>query len=145
MYNEHGREHHSVFFKAMMTGLFVGIIDTLICLGYNIFYRYESGFFPSEIINVSSIIFMVNLLMLVVGLVYFCFLKFAGGNTVYVIFILALTAFLAWKSATLVRFGDSHMDGGFHGLLTGMVLILGISASLIPVLYNHEKFLDNVI
>ena len=145
MYKEHEHEHPSVFFKAMMTGLFVGIIDTLICLGYNIFYRYESGYFPSEFINVSSIIFMVNLTMLVVGLVFFLFLRFAGGGGIFSIFMLLLTAFLAWESATVVRFGDSHMDGGFHGLLTGIVLIMGISGALIPVLYKNEKFLDSVI
>src|SRR5579872_4726674 len=145
MYKEHEQEHPSVFFKAMMTGLFVGIIDTLICLGFNIGYRYETGYFPSEFINVSSVIFMVNLIMLVVGLVYFVFIRFAGGNTAYVIFMLLVTAFLAWKSATVVRFGDSHMDGGFHGLLTGIVLIMGLSGACIPVLYKNEKFLEKVI
>lgn len=143
MYKEH--EHPSIFFQAMMTGLFVGIIDTLICLAFNIGYRYETGYFPSEFINVSSLIFMVNLTMLVVGLIYFAFVRFVGKDIVYLTVMLLLTAFLAWKSATVVRFGDSHMDSGFHGLLTGIVLILGISASCIPLLFRNRKFLDTVI
>ena len=31
-FNDMNNERYSIFFKAMMTGLFVGIIDTLICL-----------------------------------------------------------------------------------------------------------------
>ncbi len=54
-------ERYSIFFKAMMTGLFVGITDTLICLVFNIAYRNATGYLPSSLINVSSLIFVVNL------------------------------------------------------------------------------------
>lgn len=142
MYNE----HHYVFSKAMMTGLFVGIIDTLICLAYNIGYRYVTGYFPAELINVSSLIFIVNLTMLVMGLVYYVLGRLLPkGDFVYLVFILLLTAFLAWKSAEVVRFNDAHLDSGFHGLLTGIVLILGISSAFIPLLYHNRKFIENVI
>jgi hypothetical protein len=58
-------QQHPSFFNATMTGLFVGIIDTLICLSYNIGYRNFTGYMPSAIINVSSLIFAVNLILFV--------------------------------------------------------------------------------
>jgi hypothetical protein len=139
-------EQNSVFFNAMMTGLFIGIIDTLICLGYNIFYRSYTGYFPSELINVSSLIFMVNLLLLVVGLLYYVFLRFIKkGDGSFLAVILLLTAWLSWQSIGIHRFDDARLDRGFHGLLGGIVLILGLSAACIPLLYRSKKFLDEVI
>jgi hypothetical protein len=139
-------EQRSIFYNAMMTGLFIGIIDTLICLAYNIFYRSYTGYFPSELINVSSLIFLVNILLLVVGLVYYTFLKFfKKGDVPFEILILAATAFLTWQSVDVHRFDDSRLNNGFHGLLGGIVLILGLSAACIPLLYHNKKFLDQVI
>ena len=114
MANEHELHEHSVFFKTMMTGLFVGIIDTLICLTYNIFYRDLTGYVPSELINVSSLIF---------GVVFF-----------------ALTMFLGWKTEMIQRFADTQVNHEFRGLLLGIVLICGISAACLPLLYNSRKF-----
>jgi hypothetical protein len=139
-------EQHSVFFNAMMTGLFIGIIDTLICLAYNIFYRSYTGYFPSELINVSSIIFMVNLLLLVIGLLFYVFHKvLKGGDVLFLVFILLLTGLLTWKLFGSHRFDDVRLDSGFHGLLGGILLILGLSSACLPFLYHNKKFLDQVI
>lgn len=139
-------DRYSAFFKAMMTGLFIGIIDTIICLAYNIGYRSETGYIPSEIINVSSLIFAVNLLLTIIGIVFFFFLRFIrGGDVVYSIVFLALTTWLAWKTFTSVRFGDARLDSGWHGLMGGVVLICGISAVCLPLLYRSNKFQDAVI
>ena len=139
-------EQNAVFFNAMMTGLFIGIIDTLICLAYNIFYRDYTGYFPSAIINVSSIIFMVNLLLLIIGLLFYVFHKLLkGGDGIFLVFILVLTALLTWKSSSSHLFDDVRLDHGFHGLLGGIIIILGVSAACIPLLFNNKKFLDQVI
>ncbi|WP_431210322.1 hypothetical protein ACQ86N_30410 [Puia sp. P3] len=63
-------ENDSPFGHAMLAGLFIGIIDTLICLAYNIGYRDATGYTPSALINVSSLIFAVNLLLLFIGMLY---------------------------------------------------------------------------
>jgi hypothetical protein len=135
-----------VFYSAMMTGLFVGIIDTLICLFYNVFYRSYSGFFPSELINVSSIIFAVNLLLLLLGLVFFLFIKaFKGGDGAFAVLMLVLTIIFAYKVFAGHPYSDARMDSGYHGLYGGMLIILGVSAACIPLLYRNKKFLDAVI
>src|ERR1700733_7523038 len=128
-------ERYSIFFKAMMTGLFVGIIDTLICLVFNIAYRNATGYLPSSLINVSSLIFVVNLLLLVIGIIYFFFLSASKrGDVLFVGVAIAVTVWLIWKTAELTRFGDPKLDSGFRGLLGGIILILGASTACIPFL-----------
>jgi hypothetical protein len=139
-------ERYSIFFKAMMTGLFVGIIDTVICLVFNIIYRNATGYLPSSLINVSSLIFVVNLLLLVIGIVYYFFLQaFKRGDILFEVVAIALTAWLIWKTAGLTRFGDPRLDSGFRGLLGGIILILGASAACIPFLFRSRRFVDAVI
>jgi hypothetical protein len=139
-------ERYSIFFKAMMTGLFVGIIDTLICLVFNIAYRNATGYLPSSLINVSSLIFVVNLLLLVIGIIYFFFLSASKrGDVLFEVVAIAVTVWLIWKTAELTRFGDPKLDSGFRGLLGGIILILGASTACIPFLFRSRRFVDAVI
>jgi len=136
----------SAFFKAMMTGLFIGIIDTVILLAYNIGYRNETGYIPSEIVNVSSLIFAVNILLTVIGILYYLFIRYIrGADIIYEILILAGTAWLTIKAFSAVRFGDAHLDKGWHGLAGGIVLVLGLSSACMPFFYKSQKFQDAVI
>ena len=140
--NSFEREHeHSMLYRTMMTGLFVGIIDTVICLAYNIFYRGITGFIPSALINVSSLIFGVNLVLLIVGVIYYFFKKNLGrGDILFSVVFLLVTIFLAVKTELITRFSDFKLDHAFRGLLLGIVLICGISAAGLPLLYRNRKF-----
>jgi hypothetical protein len=140
------QEQHAVFFKAMMTGLFIGIIDTVICLAYNIGFRDATGYIPSTIINVSSLIFAVNILFCVIGIVFYFFHRYLrGGDVVYFVLFLVLTIWMAAKTFAAVRFGDARLDSGWHGLMGGIVLILGLSSLLMPLAFRSNKFQDAVI
>jgi hypothetical protein len=144
--NSASLSNDSVFVKAMMTGLFIGIIDTIICLGYNIGYRDMTGYLPSEFINVSSLIFIVNLLLLVIGIIYFAFIKvFGKRDIVFIMVCLLFTAYLLWKVETGHRFEDSHLNAGFHGLLSGIILICGLSAAAIPFIFHSKGFEKHVL
>lgn len=141
------QHEHSMFFRTVMTGLFVGIVDTVICLAYNIFYRDATGFIPSALINVSSLIFGVNLLLVVVGLVYY-FFKWVTGGKGDVLFSAAVggvTLFLVWRTELIQRFSNVQMDHEFRGLLLGVLLVCGISAACLPLLYNSRKFEEFVL
>jgi hypothetical protein len=139
-------DQQSVFYRAMMTGLFVGIIDTVICLAYNIGYRNYTGYQPSALINVSSLIFAVNLLLLVIGIFYFVFLRlFKKGDILFIAVLVGLTILLTWKAEGITRFSDDKLDSGFRGLLAGIILIVGLSASCLPFLYHSRKFEEHVL
>jgi hypothetical protein len=140
-------EQESIFFRTMMTGLFIGIIDTLICLSYNIGYRNMTGYIPSEMINVSSLIFAVNIILLLIGITYYCFVRFFGNkDIVFIAIFLLLTVYLIWKVQTGHRFTDTKVNDGFRGLLTGILVILGLSASvMLPVLYRSKSFAEHVL
>jgi hypothetical protein len=136
----------SIFFKAMMTGLFIGVIDTIICLSYNIAYRNISGYTPSFVINVSSLIFAVNLILLFLGMIYFLFTKMFGKNDIiFTLFIVVLTVFLIWKDETGHRFSDAAVNAGWRGLSSGILLILGVSAALLPFFSKSRFFEKHVI
>ena len=132
----------SPFERAFMTAVFVGIADTAICLIYNVMYRDATGFPLSAIFNVSSLIFAVNLLFMVIGIVYFAFIKlFKKGDVVFGAVFGLLTLILVWKGLNVHRADTQELNTGFRGLLEGMIVILGVSASFfLPYLYHSKKF-----
>lgn len=139
-------ERSSLFFKAIMTGLFVGVVDTVICLVFNIIYRSETGFIPSAMINVSSLIFAINILLTFFGIVFFFFLRaFKKGDMIFAAVAAALTGYCLWKIMGMTRFGDATLDSGFRGLLGGITFVLGLSTTSIPFLYRSERFVEAVI
>jgi hypothetical protein len=134
-------DHEDSFTSAMLTGLFIGIIDTLICLAYNIGYRDFTGYAPSALVNVSSLIFAVNLLLLFTGMIYFVFRRIFGSKDyIYVILAILFTGFLAWLTEIGHRFSDATVNAESKGLLLGIVLILGVSAISLPFLFRSKFF-----
>src|SRR5947209_1769069 len=122
----------SPFSKSLLTGLFAGIVATVICLAYNIFYRETTGFLPADFINVSSIIFVVNLVFLVFGAIYFIFLSsFKKGEIIFIVLFVLLTLLGIWKAGEANR-GANHLTTmQFRGLLMGIVIISGICAAFL--------------
>ena len=131
------------FGKAFLTALFVGILATLVCFAYDIYYRMATLYGPSDYINVSSIIFIVNIVLLVAGVIYYAFKSWSGkGDTLYAIFFLLLTVFCVWKTAGIHRFTDYRLNREFIQLLGGTVIIMGIAALCIPLFFNNKKIVD---
>ncbi len=138
--------YQTAFGKAIMTGLFAGLMATLACFAFEIFYRYRTGYTPSEFINVSSIIFSVNLLLLLAGVVYYYVRKLLKWGDIYfaIVFIL-LTLFCIWKAEGFQRIADSRLSVEFSHLLSGTILIIGISAAITPILFHNKKFNELVL
>src|SRR6185295_1336855 len=137
----------SKFYRAMMTGFFVGFMATLVCLAYNIIYRDSTGFPLSAFINVSSIIFLVNILFPILGIIYYGFISSSKkADVLFIILFLLLTVFFIWRTELVRRTNDHLLNSEFRNLLLGIVIILGISASIfIPLLYHNKKFTDAVL
>ena len=131
------------FDKTFLTALFAGILATLVCLGYNIWFRMSTYYGPSDFINVSSIIFIVNILLMMAGVVYFAIKSWSKkGDLIYTLLFLLVIAFCIWRTMEMHRFADVKLNKEFITLLTGTILIIGIAALCIPYIYNHKKILD---
>lgn len=135
------------FSKAVLTGLFVGIIATVLCLAYNIFYRDSTGFALSNYINVSSLIFAVNLLFFLIGMLYYAFVRMAkSGGRIFTIVFLLLTVVLAYLGDHIHRSDVPLLNTEFHQLLLPMIIVMGLFAAIgIPFLYHNKKFEDAVL
>jgi hypothetical protein len=133
--------------KAILTGLFTGIIATIICMIYNIAYRQHTSFELSDLINVSSLIFVVNLIFILIGVIYYGFLRISRkGDLAFIVVFVLLTALLAWGASGVHRSDNPVLNTEFHHLLLAIVVIIGIFASFgIPFLYHNKKFQSNVL
>ena len=139
--------HQSPLSKAVLTGLFAGFTATVVCLIYNLIFRESTSFSLSDIINVSSLIFAVNLLFLVIGIVYYGFItSFRKGGLLFMIIFVLLTIFFSWKAETVHRSPDPLLNSEFRQLLLGIVIITGVSAAfLLPFLFHNKKFEEHVL
>lgn len=136
------------FAKAFMTALAVGISDTILVLLFNLIWRDDltTGFFSSNFISVSSIIFGVNILFCVIGVIYYGFLQAKGaGEVAFSILFAVLTLVGVITALHLHRYNDPGENTRFHVLLTGMMLICGLSATGMPLLYHSRWFGHHVL
>jgi positive regulator of sigma E activity len=104
--------------------------------------------FPfSSIINVSTLIFTINIVFLVIGALYYWSVKFSiGGETVYIILFVLLTAFMLMKIQRYDRSTNVVINTQFRWLSSVITLILGgLAAIAVPLLYHSRKFDEYVL
>lgn len=129
----------STFSRALLTAVFIGFFDTLICLTFNIIYRNETGYMPSMLINVSSIIFVVNFLFMCIGMLYYVFQQLFGRKDIVFELVTVLAVlFLAWRTELGHRFEDQLVNNEFKGLLLGVLIIVGVGIAAIPFMFRSK-------
>ena len=129
-----------------MTGLATGIAATILCLIYNLIYRDSGGYFPTILISVSSIIFGVNILFLAIGVIFAALARDKRkGEIIFSLIFLLLTVVGCIVAGHIRRTPDPYENGRFRGLFLGVVLILGIGAALIPLLYHNKSFHKHIV
>jgi len=128
------------FSKALLSGLFAGIVATLANLAYDFFYRDITEFQLSQIINVPSIILASTLLLTIAGLIFYFFQHYIKkGSILYRIIFFILTLGCIYLSMQVQRSSDPIISNEFKWLLTGVVAILGgLAVFFIPYLFDHE-------
>lgn len=137
--------HQSPLSKAILTSVFVGFFATIVCLIYNIIFRESTGYKPADYINVSSLIFAINLIFLLVGLLYFLFLGFSKrGDIVFEVLFGLLILFCVWKAGH-AHMINSTLTSEFRTLLLGVIIIMGIGIELVPLLFHNKKFEETVL
>ena len=137
----------SVFYRTFMTSVFVGLAATIVTILYDYIFVKIFGFPLSAIINVASLIFAVNIVFLLVGILYYIFIAtFKKGDMFYILLFVLITVFLAWRSEHANRTDNYAVNMQFRQLLSGIVIIMGIMAAfLVPYLYHSKKFEDTVL
>ena len=138
--------YQTKFSRALLTGVFAGFVASVLCVIYTVIYRERTNFQPADIINVSTIIFGVNLLFLVIGMIYYGFIRlFKKGDLIFLIVFILLTIYCLWQGQRVHRSDDHLLNMEFHQLLLAMLISLGIGAIAIPFLYHSKKFEEYVL
>ena len=138
--------YRSRFYRATLTAVFSGIMATILCLAYDIFYRDATGFSLSGFITVSSIIFIVNIIFLVAGIFYAIFLgSFKRADLIFDIVFLALIAFIIWVTLGIQRSPIHEEAVQFRGLFIGILVIIALGMISIPMLFHNKKFEKSVL
>jgi hypothetical protein len=138
--------HSTPLSKAMLTAVFAGLVTTLLCIVYDTFYRGSTGFSPSYFINVSTILFFVTPLFMIIGIIFYGFLQIKKGEWLYIILISLITAGVAVMAGHIHRSEVPLVNTEFHQLLVPIVVIMGLAASFgIPYLFHNKKFGEHVL
>lgn len=137
----------SFFSRTILTSVLVGFAATILCLGYNIFYRDSTGYQPSDFINVSSLIFAVNLIFFLIGLLYFFFLRtLKKPDLIFTVLFVLLTVFCMWRASQATMENNTLLSSEFRTLLMGIIAIMGIGASFfVPYLFRHKNLTDHIL
>jgi len=137
----------SLFYRAFMTSVFTGIFVTLATIFYDLVFVEYFKYPLSAIINVSSLIFGINLVFLVIGPVYFFFLQFfKKGDVPFIVLFMLLTVLFVIKASAIHRTDDINVNTQFHYLLAGIIILTGTGVFVgIPFLFHNKKFEEHVL
>jgi hypothetical protein len=137
--------HQSSLSRPILTSVFIGFFATIICLVYNMIFRESTGYKPADYINVSSLIFAVNLIFFGAGLVYFFLLRaFKRGDMIFEILFGLVILFCAWR-ATHAHLTNATDTSEFRTLLIGVIIIMGIGIELVPLFFHNKRFEEAVL
>jgi hypothetical protein len=136
---DHNYEH-TEFSKSILAGVFAGIASVVLCLIYNTAFRNASGFPLSEMINVSTIIFALLLVVTLAGYIFYLLHHyFKRGTLIFQLGAVVVTALLMAGSMQVDRSNNLLFTKQFHELLAGIVLITGLSiVFIIPYLFRND-------
>ena len=125
--------------KAVLSGLFAGIMATCASLLFNMIFRGITQFNPSAIINVSSIIIGSVLILTIAGVLFYFFHHYIKkGSMLFRLFFLLVTAVAIYLSMQVQRSTDATVSKQFEELLSGIVLISGAFIIFyIPYLFKN--------
>jgi 4-amino-4-deoxy-L-arabinose transferase-like glycosyltransferase len=137
----------TTFSKALLTGVFAGISATFVCIIYNVIFRDETGYQLFNLINVSSLIFGVNIAFMFIGVIYYWFIKYLKrGEMIYIGVFVLITIFGIIKTSGIQRTDDLTANIQFHHLFIAMIVIWSIAASIgIPVMFHSKRFEEHVL
>lgn len=137
----------AIFDRSLMTCVFVGIFGTLLCMVYAVFFGEYLKYPLSTIINAPTLIFGVNLVFVVIGFVFYGFITFSRyGEWIYITVFVLMTIFFTWKMQDVHRTNNALVNLQFRFLSSGIIIILGLLASIaVPFLFHNKQFAKYVV
>lgn len=128
------------FSKSLLAGVFSGITAVVLCLLFNAFFRGESGFHLSALINVSTIIFVLLILASIAGVVFYFFQHYLKkGAFIFQLVTVIGTALLLVGTTYVQRSPSQLLSTEFRELLMGIISIYALCVIfMIPFLYRHD-------
>lgn len=135
------------FSDIVLTGVFAGIAATLLCIVYYLAFKDITGYPLSSLLNVASLIFAINTVFLVIGFLYYWIRgKSKNSDLIYIVISIVLTAASIILMSNVHRSDIKIIDHEFHELLTGILVIMGLTAAFgIPFLYHNRYFNEHVL
>lgn len=132
-------EQPPAFSKALLSGALTGIVAAVINIVYDVIFRSITRYMPAEEFNFFSITLASMIVLTLLGIMFFLFIRYlnASAFTVALIIIIiaciCLTAFLHADKTEPPLYGN-------HGLIAGFTLLSGLLALiLLPYFYKHPK------
>jgi hypothetical protein len=137
----------NIFYRSFMTCVFAGLIGTVLCMFYDLAFVGIMKFPLSAIINVSTLIFAINIVFLAIGMLYYVAVALLkNGEAVYIALLIIITGLLLWKIQSFQRTDNAAINTQFRYLSSGIIVILGLLAAVIvPWLYRNKKFDEYVL
>jgi len=137
----------TIFYRSFMTCVFAGLIGTVLCMFYDVAFVQMMKFPLSAIINVSTLIFAVNIIFLVIGVLYYTAIALLkNGEAIYITLLILITAFALWRIQGFQRTDNATINMQFRWLSSGIIVILGLLAFIaVPLLYRNKKFDEYVL
>ena len=127
--------------RALIAGLFCGIISALLIIVFAFFYRTSTNFEKISAIGPIAIFIGTPILMAGIGWIYFLLVHYLSkGETIYKMVFAVLTIFGLLVILNLKPSGGETLLSMPHGFLFGLIAICGIAACFfIPYLAHHPR------
>jgi hypothetical protein len=132
-------ENVPLFTKALLSCVLTGIAATIANGLYDILFRGITHYEPAIEFNFLSIPLTTMVIFIILGVIFFLFVKYLSRMAFYITLFILMVAFIA---ITVFLHSDASEPAlyGNHGLIAGFVLINGIlSLTLLPYLYKHPR------
>lgn len=128
-----------LFTKALLSCVLTGIAATIVNGLYDIIFRGITRYMPAVEFNFLSIPLVTMIVFIVLGLLFFLFVKYLSKTAFKITLVILMLAGIA---ITVFLHGTANGSAfyGNHGLIAGFIAISGILAlTLLPYLYNHPR------
>ena len=132
-------ENVPLFTKALLSCVLTGFVASIANGLYSILFRGVTHYMPAIEFNFLSIPLTTMVVFIVLGVLFFVFVKYFNRTAFYITLFILMVAFIA--ITTLLHSDKSEAPlYGNHGLIAGFILINGIlGLTLLPYLYNHPR------